>query len=346
MEPSSGPRPIHRVRRPLAGLASLLVVAGLVVFGPAAPRASADGAAVARDAVRTEIHRLINGERATAGLPALRVDLLLASRAHDSTFACPGGGTTPGRARDGALRNGLSHELTGCPGMTILDVMPSWGYRDWTGEILAYNYESSDAVTYRFGCPSGARDFDCAGGGSTTVASRVAATAVRQWIDSPSHHAIIVGDYDRFGCGAWQGSGTTAYGFGGTFFACLFSKGGTAARLDGKRPSVSDVRVDGAATAAAGERTVRAGQGAMIEATLRDADALGRVAGWEVSVDGRVVVGPAGGGRVDSGRGAVAIRTTIAAIDLGPGRHTVSIRGLDLAGRWSTAATVALDVAP
>jgi uncharacterized protein YkwD len=346
MEQSAPPRSIHRSRRHLAGLVSLLVVAGLVVLGPAAPRASADAAVVARDAVRTEVHRLINGERAAAGLPALRVDLLLASRAHDSTFACPGGGTTPGRARDGALRNGLSHELTGCPGTTILDVMPSWGYRGWTGEILAYNYESSDAVTFRFGCPPGAQGFDCADGGSTTVVSRVAATAVRQWIDSPSHHEIIVGDYDRFGCGAWQGTGTTGYGSGGTFFACVFSKGGTAARLDGKRPSVGEIRVDGAATAAAGERTVRAGQGATIEATLRDADALGRVAGWEVSVDGRVVVGPASGGRVDSGRGAVAIRTTIASADLVPGRHAVSIRGLDLAGRWSPAATVALDVAP
>jgi uncharacterized protein YkwD len=332
--------------RHLAALATVVAVVGLFALGPATPPAAADAAPVARDAVRTEIHRLINGERAAAGLAPLRIDLLLSSRAHDAPFSCPGAGTTPGRALDVALHNGLSHELGGCPDGSVLDVMPSWGYHGPTGEILAYNHESSELVTYRYGCPPGSRAFDCPGGGGTATVSRVAATAVRMWIDSPSHHPIIDGDYDRFGCGAWTGTATTAYGSGGTYFACVFAKGGVVARLDARPPTVAGIRIDGAATASAGERHVAAGAGAIIEATARDSEALGRIAGWEVTVDGRVVVDPLVGGRVDAGRGAITVRATIPTADLAPGTHAVVIRTLDLAGRWSAATTVSLIVAP
>jgi uncharacterized protein YkwD len=346
MHPSSRPVAPTRTSRRLAVFAALVAAVALLALGPATPPAAADAAPVARDAVRTEIHRLINGERVAAGLAPLRIDLLLASRAHDATFSCPGAGTTPGRALDVALHNGLSHELSGCPDGSVLDVMPSWGYRSRTGEILAYNYESSELVTYRYACPPGSREFDCTGGGGTTVASRIAATALRMWIDSPTHHSIIDGDYDRFGCGAWAGTGTTAYGTGGTFFACVFAKGGVTARLDTKRPTVAGIRVDGAVTASAGERHVAAGMGATLEATARDTEALGRIAGWEVAVDGRVVVDPLIGGRVDAGRGTVTVRAMIPTTDLAPGTHAVVIRTLDLAGRWSAATTFSLVVAP
>ena len=197
-------------------LAAVMVAGTLAVLLPlGVGAASAAGTPLARDAARAEVHRLINGERMAAGLRPLTVDLLLAGRAHDASFACPGGGSTPGRARDIALANGLTHELSGCRGRTIVDVMPAWGYGGRTGEILAYNYELSDMVTYRYGCAPGATGFGCGSGGTTTVVSATAATAVRQWIDSPSHNAIMFGDYDRFGCGAWSGTGSTVYGDGG-----------------------------------------------------------------------------------------------------------------------------------
>jgi uncharacterized protein YkwD len=336
------------VDRFLRSLLPVAVVVGALalLLAPAAGTATAAGTPLARDAARAEVLRLINGERVAAGLKPLTVDLVLASRAHDSGFACPDGGSTPGRARDIALWNGLSHELTGCPGHTILDVMPAWGYRGWTGEILAYNYAASEMITYRYGCLPGTSDFDCAPGGTTTVASATAATAVRQWIDSPTHHDIMLGDYDRFGCGAWSGTGSTVYGDGGSFFACLFAKGGPSDRVDTQRPTVGAVTVDGTVLAAASDANTRAGAGLRLTARLADADALGRVAGWRVAVDGHDVVDEQGAGRVDSGRGSVQVSTTLDTLGLAPGTHVVTIRSQDLAGRWSAARTITLVLAP
>ena len=352
-----------------AGLAGPAAAAGSQV----AVRAAAD-APFARDSARAEVVALINGERRAAGLRSLTVDLVLSSRAHDAAFSCPGGGSTPGRARDVAQHAGLTHELSGCPGHTILDVMPAWGYRAFTGEILAYNYEASDLVTYRFGCPPGSQGFDCGSGGATTSVSRTAATAVRQWIDSPSHHDIMLGAFDRFGCGAWAGTATTAYGTGGAFYACVFSKGGPAKNLDTHAPSVKGMRVAagtgaasaagaglaaggqigtdaaaaGAASAASanGTITVAAGSTVTVSSTIADADTLGRVAGWQVAVDGRVVVDTLGSGRIDAGRGAIRVEATLATAGLAAGSHAVTIRARDLAGRWSAPSTATLVVGP
>jgi uncharacterized protein YkwD len=344
--PGRVPTSRHRSRRAFAATAVLGGVLFLLTAGSAVPATSAAGTPLARDAARAEVHRLINGERAAAGLKPLTIDLLLASRAHDSSFACPGGGSTPGRARDIALANGLSHELSGCPGHTIVDVMPAWGYRGWTGEILAYNYAPSGMVTYRYGCVPGTVDFDCASGGTTTVASATAATAVRQWIDSPLHHSIMLGDYDRFGCGAWSGTGSTEYGDGGSFYACLFAKGGPSSRVDSRRPTVGAVTVDGAVLAAASDANARAGASIRLTARLADADALGRVAGWRVAVDGLDVVDEQGSGRVDWGRGTVQVSTALDTSGLAAGTHVVTIRSQDLAGRWSATRTISLVLAP
>jgi hypothetical protein len=333
-------------RRTAVAAIAAIAVALVALLGTGPGTAAATGAPLARDAVRLEIHRLINGERTAAALKPMTVDLLLAGRAHDVAFGCPGGGSTPGRARDIALANGLSHELSGCPGRTIVDVMPTWGYRGWTGEILAYNYASSDMVTYRYGCGPGSVGFDCASGGATTVVSATAATALRQWIDSPLHHSIMLGDYDRFGCGAWSGNGSTVYGDGGSFYACVFAKGGPSTRVDTRKPTVGSVSVDGAVLAAARDANARAGADIRLTARIADADALGRVAGWRVSVDGRDVVDELGTGRVDTGRGTVEVSTTLGTSGLAAGQHVVTIRSQDLAGRWSAARTITLVLAP
>ena len=332
--------------RAFAATAVLGGVLFLLSAGSAVPATAAAETPLARDAARAEVHRLVNGERVAAGLKPLTVDLLLAGRAHDAGFACPGGGSTPGRARDIALANGLAHELSGCPGRTIVEVMPAWGYRGWTGEILAYNYASSDMVTYRYGCAPGTADFDCASADATTVASATAATAVRQWIDSPRHHDIMLGDFDRFGCGAWSGTGSTVYGDGGSFYACVFAKGGPAARVDTRGPTVGAITIDGALLAAATDANARAGASVRLTAKLADADALGRVAGWRVAVDGRDVVDEQDAGRVDSGRGTVQVSTTLDTSGLPAGTHAVTIRSQDIAGRWSALRTITLVIAP
>jgi uncharacterized protein YkwD len=354
-------------RHTLLSLAATAVLGGvlfLLAAGTAVPARAAD-APFARDSARAEIVSLINGERVAAGLKPLTVDLLLANRAHDASFACPGGGRTPGRALDIAAHAGLTHILSGCPGLEIPDVMPAWGYRGATGEILAYNYESSEMVTYHFGCPPGAKEFDCASSAAATQVSRTAATALRQWTDSPRHHAIMLGGYDRFGCGAASGTATTEYGTGGQFYACVFAKGGPASRLDTRAPSVKGVGLAadgtvagaGAATgtsslersgAAAQQAaaTVPAGATVTVSSTVADTDALGRVAGWQVAVDGRVVVNVLGSGRIDAGRGSVRVEAAVSTAGLAPGSHAVTIRARDMAGRWSATSTASLVVAP
>jgi uncharacterized protein YkwD len=333
-------------------LGSALAAAFLLslAIGPAAAIA-ASNAPLARDSARSEVVALINGERRAAGLKPLTVDLLLSSRAHDASFACPDGGSTPGRARDNAEHNGLDHQLSGCPGHTILDAMPAWGYRGLTGEILAYNYESSDLVAYHFGCPPGSTGFGCGAEGATLEVSQTAATALRQWVDSPTHHAIMLGAYDRFGCGAWSGTGTTQYGTGGAFYACVFAKGGPASRLDTRAPSVKGVGLaaDGTMAGAAAQQaaaTVPAGTTVTVSSTVADTDALGRVAGWQVAVDGRIVVNVLGSGRIDAGRGSVRVEAAVSTACLAPGSHAVTIRARDMAGRWSATSTATLVVAP
>ena len=332
-------------RHTLLSLVATAVLGGvlfLLAAGTAVPAAAAD-VSFARDSTRAEIVSLINGERVAAGLKPLTVDLLLANRAHDASFGCPGGGRTPGRALDIAAHGGLTHVLSGCPGLEIPDVMPAWGYRGATGEILAYNYESSEMVTYHFGCPPGSKEFDCASSAAATQVSRTAATALRQWTDSPRHHAIMLGGYDRFGCGAASGTATTEYGTGGQFYACVFAKGGPANRLDTRAPAVRSVSV--AATGVAGAGT-GGSPAVVVSALLADSDSLGRVAGWQVAVDGFVVVAAQGAGRIDAGRGSIHVEARVSTAGIAAGTHAVSIRTQDMAGRWSAVSTTTLVVAP
>jgi uncharacterized protein YkwD len=335
-------------RHTLLSLAATAVLGGvlfLLAAGTAVPARAAD-APFARDSARAEIVSLINGERVAAGLKPLTVDLLLANRAHDASFACPGGGRTPGRALDIAAHAGLTHILSGCPGLEIPDVMPAWGYRGATGEILAYNYESSEMVTYHFGCPPGSKEFDCDSSAAAMQVSRTAATALRQWTDSPRHHAIILGEYDRFGCGAASGTATTEYGTGGQFYACVFAKGGPANRLDTRAPAVRGVSVAAAGVAGAGTGGSAASPAVVVSALLADTDSLGRVAGWQVAVDGVVVVAAQGAGRIDAGRGSIHVEARVSTAGVAAGTHAVSIRTQDMAGRWSAVSTTMLVIAP
>jgi hypothetical protein len=103
-------------------------------------------------------------------------------------------------------------------------------------------------------------------------------------------------------------------------------------------------RAGSAALAAAA--TVTAGSNVTVTSTVADADALGRVAGWQVAVDGRVVVDVVGSGRIDAGRGSVRVEAVVSTVGLASGSHTVTIRARDMAGRWSATSTAALVIAP
>jgi hypothetical protein len=83
-----------------------------------------------------------------------------------------------------------------------------------------------------------------------------------------------------------------------------------------------------------------------VATSVADADSLGRVASWQVAVDGRVVVDALGSGRIDAGSGTVRVEAAIPTAGLAAGHHDVTIRARDLAGRWSAPATATLVVAP
>ena len=204
--------------------------------------------------------------------------------------------------------------------------MPAWGYRGWTGEILAYNYELSDMVTYRYGCAPGV----------TASAADLAARrpSCRQRPRRPSvsgstHPATTRScSATTTGSGAARGAAPArpSTATGGSFYACVFAKGGPSGRVDTRRPTVGAVAVDGAILAAASDANARAGASVRLTATLADADALGRVAGWRVAVDGRDVVDEHGAGRVDTGGGSVAVSTTLDTPGLAAGPHVIAIR--------------------
>jgi hypothetical protein len=109
---------------------------------------------------------------------------------------------------------------------------------------------------------------------------------------------------------------------------------------------VGAVSVDGTTLSAASDANARAGASIRLTASLADADALGRIAGWRVAVDGSDVVDEQGAGRVDTGRGSVPVSTTLDTSGLVAGTHVVTIRAEDLAGRWSAARTITLVLAP
>jgi len=204
--------------RPFAPILAALVATALLLpaWSATAPEARAAGAA---DAQASELVRLINGERAAAGKSALGLDRYLAGKARDGAIWCPNDSSKvmSGRAKDIALNGPFSHQLRLCSQYSVTDAMKTWGYGGARGEILAMNggYGTSQ-VTYAYGCNPSVSE--CPGPGTSTFATT--AHAMMGWMHSSSHYSIIVGNYDRVGCGAWVGPN------GAYHYSCLFSRGG------------------------------------------------------------------------------------------------------------------------
>lgn len=201
----------------LAALSFSILTLGLSL-GWSVPTAAAAGPA---NSQASELVRLINGERAYHGEAALRVDSYLASKARDGAVACPNDASLvmAGRAKDFAVYGypSNSHLLRLCPSYTSMDAMKAWGYKGSRGEITALNGGyGTGQVAYAFGCTPSLRTCP----GSATSSYATSARAMTNWTSSSGHYSIIVGGYDRVGCGAWIGSN------GAYYYDCMFSRGG------------------------------------------------------------------------------------------------------------------------
>jgi uncharacterized protein YkwD len=197
-------------------LAALML---LPAWSISVPEVRAAGAA---DAQASELVRLINGERAYRGKSILGLDKYLASKARDGSVWCPDDSSKvmAGRAKDIAVSGYFSHNLRLCTRYTIIDAMATWGYTRGRGEILTYNSGfGTGTKTYTYGCSPSVTTCP----GPTTPTYSTTARAMASWMGSSVHYSIILGSYDRVGCGAWVGPNGTYY------YACLFAMGGNPA---------------------------------------------------------------------------------------------------------------------
>ena len=218
----------HRQPRYLIVLGAMALSAFALSFSLAlsVPAAMASGPA---NAEANELVRLINGERAYLGKAPLRTDSFLASKARDGAIACPNNASLVmyGRAKDFAVYGypANSHLLRLCPTYTSMDAMASWGYKGSRGEITALNGGyGTGKVAYTYGCTPSVRTCP----GSSTSTYHTTDIAMWDWTSSATHYAIIIGSYDRVGCGAWIGSN------GAFYYDCLFSRGGPSHKAASK----------------------------------------------------------------------------------------------------------------
>lgn len=176
------------------------------------PTAQASSAAVDQ---RNEIYRLINGSRAAAGKSAVNVDVFLESVAGDGAIPCPDDSakTIGGRAADIFTTGHMSHNLRLCDAATYTDSSTSfisWLQNAWkygsVGEILGSNTGyGTGAYTFTY------KAFQ-------TSTNSTTGHMMAGWASSPSHWGIVMGQYNRVGCGVWAGGSTYIY-------ACEFAGG-------------------------------------------------------------------------------------------------------------------------
>jgi hypothetical protein len=235
--------------RPLKTLPITVFVA-LLLTVPNAFASVYGTATMPRDYIREEVMRLINGDRAYFGLSAMKLDTFLAAKAQDSPVRCPNDATklNQGRAVSVAAQNVIPapHALPLCPKYTVLDTVPYWGYSGYRAEILAVDNQDMSIRRYDFGCAIGSQ-LTCSHS-SYTYAPFTAAQAVREWMNSSTHRAKMLGSYSRIGCGAAQG-GNAVYGgytyVGTRWFACIFANTGPTSYKDTVAPTLSGFTVNG-----------------------------------------------------------------------------------------------------
>jgi hypothetical protein len=216
--PMRHPGTVHR--------AALLALAMLPVLLLSAGPASAQGAsATASLDAGAELMRLTNLDRLALGYPALAEDSTLIGLASDRPFTCPSGLQPAGRALDMAQRGYFEHAIPGCatagaPSVTLLDLLPALGYKTLRAENIGWNAGyGTAAVSYTPACDL--QGPACPGVATPSIAN--IAAVEQAFLLHPEHRAIVLGAYDRFGCGAARTASATLY------VACLFSRGGPSA---------------------------------------------------------------------------------------------------------------------
>lgn len=198
-------------------------------------RASASGEGN-QSAQATELVRLLNGERAYHGLAPLSVDPFLTSKATDGDVACPNDPTliAQGRAKDLALNGFVGdypHQLRLCPEYSVASPLWDWGYHGRIGEIYAWNFSSDTAepdpsttynyrFPYHYGCGDGVWDWIDACPGALTRSYYTAEKAAAGFMSSEHHREIVLGDFDRIGCGGWSAPDSSRH------FVCILADSG------------------------------------------------------------------------------------------------------------------------
>jgi len=176
------------------------------------PTAQAGSGAL--DSQAKELVRLMNGARAASGKAALNWDPFLASKARDGAIACPDDATKTisGRADDMSTTGQMNHNLRLCDaatytvsGTSFVSVMQSWGYGS-VGEIIGVNGYNDSAYLYTYKS-------------WPTWTYATTGHMMAGWQTSSSHWNIIMGNYDRVGCGGWASSS-------GRWYDCALARGG------------------------------------------------------------------------------------------------------------------------
>jgi uncharacterized protein YkwD len=201
---------------PRPGVLAMGLALGVAFLGASLAWRVQPASASAENTLATEVVRLIDGSRAAAGLSSLNIDVFLAGLARDGAIPCPdaAGQTIAGRAKDFADYGYMSHYLRNCNSSTLalsatafLNVLQSkWGYGS-VGEILGMN------------SGYGTEQYTYSGSGWSTLTYSTAGHVMAAWQGSSGHWSVIMGAYDRVGCGGWSNGGSY-------YYACLFSSGG------------------------------------------------------------------------------------------------------------------------
>ncbi len=206
--------PRIRVLRNSAAVAVALIGVSLLAQLPVAIGAT-EARADANEAVR-----LINGSRAAAGKSALKWTSTsppkrptAPSRARTRAAAFPAGPRIlPPSARKttcSATAPRPSYQVSTTKFIDTLRAKLGYGAAS-VGEIIGMNggYGSGKFLyTYK---------------GWSTWTYSTAGHIVAAWMGSSGHAPIILGSYDRVGCGAWSSGGSTI------FYDCIFAAGGPA----------------------------------------------------------------------------------------------------------------------
>jgi hypothetical protein len=295
------------------------------------PAAASDYTSPKIDFLGEETMRLVNLDRYGNAKAKLYSDPKLINLARDLAWTCPTNSslTMRGRARDMIDRAYFSHSIKGCykSGTTlysVIDILASpFGYKYGRGEIIASNNYGVGATAYKWGCTSSNTYCE----GSTNTPATVQSVEY-WWMHSSTHRAIILGDYDRFGCGMWRGSD------GKNVYSCLFAKTGPNP-LDTTSPTVSTMTGDGASVA----------QGSSITLSAKVADNFRLSDGWVLldptsSCAGTTLKGWAYNLNVSSETHSISWNTT----GVTKGTHTIGWRVRDVGTRTSSCPVVHITV--